>query len=312
MSVTAHPPPVPGADSAAAPAWLASLERDFPASDHAVGGGVVVRLRVCGTAQAPTIVLLHGIGSGSASWLPCALDLACDHRVIAWDAPGYGGSTPLPEASPRAEAYAARLEAALAALGVERCLLVGHSLGALVAAAHARAHPARLAGLVLLCPAGGYGALGREAERERVRYERLATLEALGIAGLAAARGPKLLRPDASAEARAWAQWNMAQLREPGYRQAIELLCGDDLPRHAPAPVPTWVHAGAEDTVTPPTKVRALAAAFGVAPAEVGEIPQAGHLCAIEQPRAVAARLRAVAAHAGQAGGRGAAPGGRR
>lgn len=307
MSATAHPAPAPVAASVDAPAWLPTLERDFPARDVALGDGAVLRVRSCGPARAPTLVLLHGIGSGSASWLPCALALATDHHVIAWDAPGYGGSTPLPEAAPRAEAYAARLEAALAALGVTRCLLVGHSLGAIVAVAHARAHPARLAGLVLLCPAGGYGAPGQEAERERVRHERLSALQTLGIAGLATARGPTLLRPGAGAEARAWAQWNMAQLREPGYRQAVELLCGEALPRHAPAPVPTWVHVGAQDTVTPPAKVRALAAAFGVAAAEVGEIPDAGHLCAIEQPRAVAAQLRAAALAAGldaAAGGR--------
>jgi pimeloyl-ACP methyl ester carboxylesterase len=299
MSATAHLPSAAGAGPADAPAWLASLERDFPARDLTLGDGAAVRLRRCGPARAPTLVLLHGIGSGSASWLPCALELASDHHIIAWDAPGYGGSTPLPEAAPRAEAYAARLEDTLAALGVARCLLVGHSLGAIVAAAYARAHPARLAGLVLLCPAGGYGALGQEAERERVRHERLSTLEALGIAGLAATRGPKLLRPESSVEARAWAQWNMAQLHEPGYRQAVELLCGEALPRHAPAPVPTWVHVGAQDTVTPPAKVRTLAAAFGIAPDAVGEIADAGHLCAIEQPRPVAARLRAAAVAAG-------------
>jgi pimeloyl-ACP methyl ester carboxylesterase len=308
MSLTDTPTHAAGTGSADAPAWLAALEREFPARDIVLGDGAVVRLRSCGPAQAPTLVLLHGIGSASASWLPCARELANDHRVVAWDAPGYGGSTSLADPAPRAEAYAARLEAALAALGIERCLLVGHSLGALVAAAQARAQPARLAGLVLLCPAGGYGTPGQEAERARVRHERLSTLQALGIAGLAATRGPKLLRPDASAEARDWAQWNMAQLREPGYRQAVELLCGDSLVRQAPLTVPTWVHVGAQDSVTPPAKVRLLAAAFGVAPDAVGEIADAGHLCAIEQPRAVAQRLRTAAAAAGL----GAGPGGGR
>ena len=299
MPSTDTPSPPADTGSADAPAWLAALEHAFPARDVVLGDGAVVRLRSGGPAQAPTLVLLHGIGSASASWLPCARELASDYRVIAWDAPGYGGSTPLADPAPRAEAYAERLEAALAALGIERCLLVGHSLGAIMAAALARARPARLAGLVLLCPAGGYGAPDQEAERERVRHERLSALQALGIAGLAASRGPKLLRPDASAEARDWAQWNMAQLREPGYRQAVELLCGDVLARHAPVAMPTWVHVGAQDSVTPPAKVRVLAAPFGVAPAAVGEIADAGHLCAIEQPRAVAQRLRAAAAAVG-------------
>ena len=280
--------------SAAAPAWLARLDADFPARDVALLDGAMVRVRQAGAPGAPVVVLLHGIGSGSPSWLPCARELAATHRVVAWDAPGYGGSTPLPQAAPCAEAYAARLTAALQALGLTRALLVGHSLGALVAAACARAEPARFAAVLLLCPAGGYGAPGQEAERERVRQERLGTLERLGVAGLAASRGPKLLRPGASAEARDWAQWNMAQLREAGYRQAVELLCGDSLVRHAPLAVPVHVHVGAQDEVTPPTKVRALATAFGVAPRAVGEIADAGHLCAIEQPLAVAQAVRAA------------------
>jgi pimeloyl-ACP methyl ester carboxylesterase len=87
----------------------------------------------------------------------------------------------------------------------------------------------------------------------------------------------------------------MAQLREAGYRQAVELLCGDSLPRHAPLAVPVHVRVGAQDEVTPPAKVRALAASFGVAPQAVGEIADAGHLCAIEQPQAVAQAIRAAA-----------------
>jgi pimeloyl-ACP methyl ester carboxylesterase len=84
----------------------------------------------------------------------------------------------------------------------------------------------------------------------------------------------------------------MAQLHEAGYRQAVELLCGDDLRRHAPLAVPVHLHVGDADTVTPPARVRTLATAFGVAPEAIGLIPQAGHLCAIEQPTAVAQALR--------------------
>ena len=286
--------PAHGSPGPHEPAWRARLEADFPARDLALPDGVVVRVRQAGPPEAPAVVLLHGIGSGSPSWLPCVRELAATHRAIAWDAPGYGGSTPLPEDAPRAEAYATRLVAALQALDLPRALLVGHSLGALMAAACARAEPGRFSALLLLSPAGGYGAPGQEAERERVRQERLGTLERLGVAGLAASRGPKLLRPVASADARDWAHWNMAQLREAGYRQAVELLCGDRLVRHSPLALPVHVHVGAQDEVTPPAKVRALAAAFGVAPQAVAEIADAGHLCAIEQPQAVAQIIRAA------------------
>lgn len=290
-SSPAIPPP-------AAPAWLPALERDFPRERVALGGGAVVAVRRCGSPDAPVVVLLHGIGSAGASWLPCARLLAATHRVIAWDMPGYGESTPLAEPAPRAEGYAKRLDALLQALEMNSCLLVGHSLGAIVAAAHAHRHPQRLRALVLLSPAGGYGGPGQEADQARVRAERLQALDRLGVAGLAATRGPTLLQPGAPEAARAWAQWNMAQLHEAGYRQAVELLCGDDLRRHAPLAVPVHLHVGDADTVTPPARVRTLATAFGVAPEAVGLIPQAGHLCAIEQPTAVAQALRTADATA--------------
>lgn len=283
------------------PTWLPTLDADFPRERIALGDGAAVAVRRCGTQGAPVAVLLHGIGSAGASWLPCARALASTHRVIAWDMPGYGESTPLADADPRAEAYAQRLEGLLQALDVRSCLLVGHSLGAIVAAASAHRQPQRLRALVLLSPAGGYGAPGLEADRARVRTERLQTLDRLGVAGLAATRGPTLVQPGAPEAAREWAQWNMAQLNEAGYRQAVELLCGDDLRRHAPVAVPVHLHVGDADTVTPPARVRAIASSFGVAPEAVGLIAGAGHLCAIEQPEAVAQMLRAADAMASEA-----------
>ncbi|RYP45888.1 hypothetical protein DL770_011387 [Monosporascus sp. CRB-9-2] len=56
-------------------------------------------------------------------------------RVLAWDAPGYGSSTPLADVAPRAADYAGRLQAWLAALDVTPDAIVGHSLGALMASA---------------------------------------------------------------------------------------------------------------------------------------------------------------------------------
>ena len=65
-----------------------------------------------------THVLLHGIGSASASWdaqLTWSQDRS-DVGVLAWDAPGYGASTPVGPLKPQASDYAARLWAWLDAL----------------------------------------------------------------------------------------------------------------------------------------------------------------------------------------------------
>lgn len=272
------------------PSELARLDARFPARQVPVGEGAAILVRECGTG--PALVCLHGIGSGAASWLDTALALAADARVIAWDAPGYGASTPLQPAAPKASDYAARLHALLDALQIERCVLVGHSLGALTAAAASRATMpghARIARLVLISPARGYGAPDRAAQAARVRSERLDTLDQLGVAGMAAQRSDRLLSDGASASARQWVRWNMGQLDPQGYRQAVELLCGDDLLGHLPPAMPVQVFCGAADVITPPSACAEVAQACGV---PLALIPGAGHASYVEQPLAVAAVLR--------------------
>ena len=79
--------------------------------------------------QGTALVLLHGIGAGSGSWVGQLEGLASSFRVIAWDAPGYGASAPLPQAQPLAGDYARVLAEFLQALKIDALALVGHSLG---------------------------------------------------------------------------------------------------------------------------------------------------------------------------------------
>lgn len=69
-----------------------------------------------GAGAAPPLVLRHGVGSNAASWGAMLAVLDPRMEAMAWDAPGYGNSTPLTAAWPRAAAYATRLEAAMAAV----------------------------------------------------------------------------------------------------------------------------------------------------------------------------------------------------
>ena len=81
------------------------MEQCFPASTVLLPSGAQVAVRQCGQRSGkPSIVLLHGISSGAASWLHPALLLAEHHHVLAWDAPGYGESTPVSDTSPSAQA----------------------------------------------------------------------------------------------------------------------------------------------------------------------------------------------------------------
>jgi pimeloyl-ACP methyl ester carboxylesterase len=98
--------------------------------------------------RGPEIVLLHGLGSQIQHWLPTARILARNHRVILVELPGHGLS-PMPTPFTLEQA-AARLDLAMRDATHGPVILVGHSLGGLVAAQEALAHPERVRGLVLI------------------------------------------------------------------------------------------------------------------------------------------------------------------
>lgn len=271
---------------------LHRLDTAFPERRLALPGGAVLGLRRTAGTGMPWL-LLHGISSGAASWSGVAAALAAHGAdVIAWDAPGYGDSTPLPIDAPTAADYAARTAALLDTLAVPRVHLVGHSLGALVAAAlAAQLGTARIASLTLVSPARGYG--GDAAAAERIRTQRLTALHEQGIAGLAARLHERLLTAEASEAQRALLQATALRLTERGYAQAVELLVGSDLAALAqplPPDLPLRVIVGGADVVTPPAACEALAAQAG-APFTV--LPGAPHALPVQQPDALAAVLRA-------------------
>lgn len=107
------------------------------------------RLRAVRAGEGRTVVLLHGFGESLMSWRGVLDRLATHADVIALDMPGFGLSTKATSGySP--DSLAATVLRALDTLGVQRAVIVGHSLGGAVAAAIARLAPARVEGLVLV------------------------------------------------------------------------------------------------------------------------------------------------------------------
>ncbi|HEY7069884.1 MAG TPA: alpha/beta fold hydrolase [Acidimicrobiales bacterium] len=107
--------------------------------------------RMAGTG--PVLLLLHGIGDSSESWLPVLHALARDHTVIAPDLLGHGASDK-PRADYAVAAYANGMRDLLDVLGIESATLVGHSLGGGVAAQFAYQFPERCERLVLVASGG--------------------------------------------------------------------------------------------------------------------------------------------------------------
>ncbi len=103
----------------------------------------------------PPVVMLHGNGSMVEDFASSGLVemLAAQRRVVVFDRPGFGRSERPRGREWTPEAQAAVIAAACARLGLERPVVLGHSLGTLVALAMALDHEERVGGLVL---ASGY------------------------------------------------------------------------------------------------------------------------------------------------------------
>jgi pimeloyl-ACP methyl ester carboxylesterase len=114
-----------------------------------VGG---IKLHYLERGVGPPVVLLHGNALTSTDWEVSGLldRLALDHRVIAFDRPGFGYSQRPRTVAWTPEKQAELIHAALAQIGVERPVVVAHSWGTLVALALALDYPQDVGRLVLL------------------------------------------------------------------------------------------------------------------------------------------------------------------
>jgi pimeloyl-ACP methyl ester carboxylesterase len=146
--------------------------------------------RIAGSG--PAVVLIHGMLNSSSHWQSVALNLARDHTVLAPDLIGHGDS-----AAPRGDyslgAHAASIRDLMAAIGIDRASIVGHSLGGGVAMQFFYQFPQRVERLVLVSSGG----LGQEVSR-MLRTAALPGFSAL----LALTIHPRLLSAMAGAGSR--------------------------------------------------------------------------------------------------------------
>ena len=237
----------------------------------------------------PTLVFLHGAPCDSRTWQWMVPDLSRDHRVIAWDAPGFGGSSDIDD-SWRAAQFADALASFIAALGLERPHVVGHSFGTMVALSLFRHHPQVAASLVLV---GGYAGWAGSLPRDEVA-RRLEMF--LGMAELGDAFDPRsypglfsdLLPTDRD---HALATMMRENIRPATVRAAGHIGAETDLrPMLSTIDVPTLILHGEADARSPITNARELHAAIPTSQLVV--LPRLGHACVVEDPEACSAEIR--------------------
>jgi pimeloyl-ACP methyl ester carboxylesterase len=237
---------------------------------NATVDGAILHYEIAG--KGPPLVLLHGIGSNSRSWRRQLQGLSGKFTVIAWDAPGYGRSSDPPDKpiKPSISFYVDCLRSLVDSLELTDISLLGHSAGGVVAQEFYRAYPDYVRALVL--------ADTRHVASQAGLEDRLRSIRTMTSAQLAAERAPKLLRRSAPAELIREAESIMSEVRAAGYEfAAIALAESDTRDVIRNLRVPTLLIWGSEDEITPvwdeiPSGV------------ELRIIPDAGHLCYIEQP----------------------------
>jgi pimeloyl-ACP methyl ester carboxylesterase len=247
------------------------------------------RIAYTKAGSGPPLVLLHGAPSDSRTWQWMVPDLARDHTVIAWDAPGFGESSDIDE-SWRARQFADALAAFVAAVGVERPHVVGHSFGTMVALSLFQHHPAVPASLVLI---GGYAGWAGSLPPEEVA-RRLEMF--FGMAELGDDFDPKsypglfsdLITGDRDA---ALVTMMRENVRPATIRAAGHIGAETDLRQMLPTvDIPTLVLHGEADARSPLTNAEALHAAIPTSQLLV--LPELGHACVVEDPAACGAAIR--------------------
>jgi pimeloyl-ACP methyl ester carboxylesterase len=257
-----------------------------------------ITYRESGRPDAPALVLLHGIGSTSAAWRLQYETLGEHFRVVAWDAPGYGGSKPLAGDAPSAEAYAQALAGLLDALGIREAFIGTSSWGTPTAVVFARLFPQRVRALVLGGPTAGWGWLPKE-ERERRLAARIKRVRTIGMKTMREDDATELVAPGTREEVLQWLR-GAEGLHVDGYVQAMHMLAAVDVAREATAVAcPARVVAGELDKRTPPD-ANAKRIAEALRNSRLIMIPSCGHLPHLEHPEQFNAAVLDVLAQARQ------------
>ena len=133
---------------------------DEPRDDRGEAGSVMapdgakLRTDSYGSASGSTLILTHGWGLNATAWWRTVRALKGRFRVVTWDLPGLGRSTPPKDGRYSIDRFAQALGSVVEATGKDKVVLVGHSIGGMTTETFWRACPEalrrRVAGIVLV------------------------------------------------------------------------------------------------------------------------------------------------------------------
>jgi len=270
------------------PEWLGIDWRDHLRTVDVVG----TQANYVELGSGPPLVLVHGLSGAWQSWLEQIPHLAESRRVVAMDLPGFGAS-PLPPWDISISAYGRFVRDFCERLGIERCSLVGNSMGGFIATEVAITEPERVDELVLVSAAGITWARAHRRPAEMLgRIGRAAAPLVLKFQ-MSGIRRPGLRHrafrgvfhdPGSLRRELLWENVVPALTSSPGYFDALTTLVGYDI-RHRleEIEVPTLIVWGRNDRVVPVPAALAYQRRIGDN-AELEIFDETGHVPQLERP----------------------------
>jgi pimeloyl-ACP methyl ester carboxylesterase len=229
----------------------------------------------------PAVVLLHGyVADGPTTWRPQLDGLSDEFTLVAWDAPGTGGSSDPPEGFGTA-GYADCLAGFIDTLRLDHPTVLGLSFGGILALALHDRHPTVAATLVLTSAYAGWGgSLPADVADARLRQALL--LADLSPPEFVDTLLPTMFSPATAPDTVAAFDASMREFHPAGFR-AMARASAENL-RHAlpRVDIPTLLVYGDKDVRAGPSVARDLQAAIGGARLVV--LPGVGHVCNVEAP----------------------------
>jgi pimeloyl-ACP methyl ester carboxylesterase len=229
----------------------------------------------------PAVVLLHGyVGDGATTWRRQLDELSDEFTMVAWDAPGAGGSADPPESFGMA-GYADCLAGFIAQLGLRQPVLIGLSFGGALAIEFGRRHPAVPKALVLASAYAGWaGSLGPDAAARRL--QQALTLADVTPEELRSTLLPTMFSDAMAQEVRDEFGSNVQSFHPAGFR-AMARACAEDLRDALPqVAAPTLLVSGDQDVRAPLHVARRLRAK--IRDSRLVVLAGVGHVCNLEAP----------------------------
>jgi len=254
-----------------------------------------------GDADAQPVVFVHGLAGSWPNWLEQVPVLAREHRVLAFDLPGFGHS-PMPAGEISIASYARLLDALLDERAIDAAAVVGNSMGGFIAAELAISYPQRVERLVLVS-AAGISTYGTPARRRATGALRRLEAALAGTTAWAAghsdalARRPRLRDATLGLVARHPSQLPAALATElvrgagtPGFFPALQAILDYDVRERLPQiACPTLIVWGERDRLISVRDADVFAELIPDSRKVVYE--DTGHVAMLERPRAFNALL---------------------